>query len=125
MVGQRKRNYAAEYQRRKDREAERAAREGRKPSLARARGHKSPEAERQRAKLRRLAKKTETPWEDVKEALDHSWEDSDLIELLEEKEEAIYEYDHGRPQAGQRLWQGRNDALADSFFYYHGKWSGD
>jgi len=51
------RDYAAEYARRKAREAERAAAEGRAFDLAKARGHVTRDYEREQARVRREVKR--------------------------------------------------------------------
>jgi hypothetical protein len=127
-MAKRRRDYAAEYARRKELERQRAQSEGREFSLKKARGHGAirPSTQRKRIteKIRRM-ELTRAPWEDEITANDVEdlanevgW---DTVEAgLDEQHEmnlAWLDNDYGRAHG---LWQGRNTDLPNWLYHYHG-----
>lgn len=131
------RNYAAEYQRRVQRERERAATENRPFSLRHARGH--PENEAQINRIARLIKQS-TGWgtirdqdpeqsrenlrQAVRSARIQGMDDREIEQLLRDKKAAYQAYKGGDPNVGKSGWQqytGRRSFLPVEFFFYHGQ----
>lgn len=119
-MARRPRDYKAEYARRKAREYERARLEGRKPSLARARGHRDYVEEKERRIYWKLIRKLDIPKEDAKEPLGR-YPTYALNDTLRETLEARERYmRRGDPGFGHAIWLGKNDDLPDAFYWYHG-----
>jgi hypothetical protein len=121
------RNYSAEYQRRLDRERERAAREGRPFSRSRARGHGDTAADNTRRRVRRLYNKLARQygkqypsWDTVKaSAQNYSW--SDVEKVLRSQEANTKAYKAGDPLPGRGDYvHGKNTVYPIEFFWYHG-----
>lgn len=124
----RQRDYKAEYARRKELEAQRAAREGRAFSMAKARGHGAlrPSTQRKRMaeKIRRM-ELTRAPYEDeispedvYRLADEEGW---DVVEAaLDRQHEMNMAWLNNNYDLASQYWQGRNTDLPDWLYHYHG-----
>lgn len=146
------RNYALEYQRRVDRERERAAAEGREFSKARARGHGSNAAENARRALRRRVYRLAD--QNIADGIDYSdhgdrygaindvlragkYTVLEMIDLLEHQQRAIRAWVLHDPKVGRRKyrratpaekrdekrkWVPRRRDVPEVLFFYHGNY---
>lgn len=115
------RDYKAEYARRKQLERERAAKEGRAFSMARARGHGKA---RIRKRIENL-NATKAPFErevtvaDVEiMAQDVGW---DVVEeALDRQVRMNQAWLDNNDELAHELWESRNEDLPDWLYHYHG-----
>lgn len=127
-MARKRRDYKAEYARRKALEQERARAEGREFSLKRARGHGQIRESSRRAtireKVRRLnltkgAYEGDIDAEDVFDLADaEGW---DVIEkALDDQYEASKAWTEGDYDRATEIWAHRNPDLPDWLMHYHG-----
>lgn len=99
-------------------------------TLAKARGHKTPQAESAQQKQNRGINKWAANYsrfygrdiDDVKDVIDE-YGKSEVWKGIQLQTKAQELYDQGRLNEARRVWETRDQSLPDWMFYYHGYFS--
>ena len=127
-MARRKRDYKAEYARRKALEQKRAKAENREFSMARARGHGAIRTSTRRERLRKKIERmelTRAPYEDNIDADDvfeladrEGWDTvEEALNRQHDMNQAWLANDYSRSHS---LWVGRNPEIPNWLYHYHG-----